>query len=240
MSELGKKTLKLHLLVVEDDFKISHLLKKFFENNGFNCSIANDSEQAKEILRFIRFDLALVDVMLPGENGIKLTKHIVQAMSTPVIILSAKSAVENRIGGLEVGADDYVSKPFDPNEVLLRVRAVLKRSSQGEIKNVTLGQYSFDLAREELSKAGRDVSLSAADKTILGILATKANQTITREEICEIVKTRGENINNRTVDLRIYRLRKKLNDDSHVPKYFKTVRGRGYILVPDEIEFFQK
>ena len=237
INEFSNKSVCPHILVVEDDFKISLLLKSFFESNSFICSLAEDSEHARKLLEVFRFDLALVDVMLPGENGIELTEYIVHSSDTPVIILSAKKAVESRISGLEAGADDYVSKPFNPQEVLLRVKAVLKRSTQADIKCITLGDYTFDLNREELSKAGSPVNLSAADKTILGIMAVQSNRTISREEICRMVKTRGETITGRTVDLRIYRLRKKLKDDTQVPKYLKTVRGRGYVLVPDEIEF---
>ena len=233
----NSKSIRPHILVVEDDLKISQLLKRFLDCNGFHCSPAGDAEEARILLQTIGFDLALVDVMLPGENGISLTEHIISTTTTPVIILSARTTVENRIDGLLAGVDDYIPKPFSPQEVLLRIKAVLRRSEKADIGRIAFGDFIFDLERGELSSCDLTVSLSDAERTILNILAARANQTVSREEICRLVSTKGERITDRTVDLRISRLRKKLGDNPQVPKYLKTVRGKGYIFVPDDIEF---
>ncbi len=225
-----------HILFVEDDNKISELLKLFLNKNGFNCSLASNAQQARELLGTFRFDLSLVDVMLPGEDGVSLTRHIKENTETPVIILSAKSEVENRITGLEAGADDYVMKPFDPQEVVLRIKAVIRRTPYEKIKKVSFGRFEFDLFRGELTFDGEDILLSDAEKSILTILASRSNRTTSREVICRQASSKGEHIIDRTVDLRISRLRRKLLDDPQNPRFLKTVRGKGYVLVPDQVE----
>ena len=225
-----------HILFVEDDNKISELLKLYLNKNGFNCSLASNAQEARELLETFRFDLSLVDVMLPGEDGVSLTRHIKANTETPVIILSAKSEVENRITGLEAGADDYVMKPFDPQEVVLRIKAVIRRTPYEKIKNVAFGRFEFDLFRGELTFDGDNILLSDAEKSILTILASRSNRTTSREVICRLASAKGEHIIDRTVDLRISRLRRKLLDDPQNPRFLKTVRGKGYVLVPDQVE----
>ena len=218
---------KNHLLVVDDDDRIRNLLKDFLKNNNFMVSTAIDAEKAKTKLDFLKFDLIILDVMMPGKNGYELTKEIKKNQRTPIILLTAKGEVENRIKGLELGADDYISKPFEPKELLLRINNIISKESRlDENKIHQIGSALVNLNKMfiELKKSTKKINLS--EKKVLIEMISNPGKTYTRERIGVISGIKQE----RSIDVMITRLRQKIEIDPKNPKYLQTIRGSGYVL----------
>ena len=221
-----------HLLVVDDDERLRGLLRRYLADNGFRITLAADAAEARLKLKSLEYDLAIVDVMMPGENGFELTASLKAERRVPVLLLTAMAEAENRIHGLEQGADDYLVKPFEPRELVLRIRNILARStvdgaSAGEMR---FGGFRFDLKRAELWRGDESVHLTAAEAALLGALAGRAGTPVSRERLAEEAQFSG---NVRTVDVQMTRLRRKIERDPKFPRYLQTVRGIGYVLKPD-------
>lgn len=221
-----------HLLVVDDDARIRDLLSRYLMTSGFRVTTAADAEEARRSLASIAFDLLVLDVMLPGESGFELTRDLKRHSPVPILLLTAMAEPEDRINGLERGADDYLVKPFEPRELVLRIRNILQRSPAApeERREVRLGVCRFDLQRNELFRGGDLVHLTAAEAALLGVLAGRAGEPVTREALSEQAQFSG---NVRTVDVQMTRLRRKIEKDPKFPRYLQTVRGTGYVLRPD-------
>ena len=219
-----------HILVVDDDARLRQLLSRYLAENGYLVSTAADAEEASRQLASMEFDLIVLDVMMPGENGFDLTRRLREVNDVPILLLTAMGDTKDRIIGLDAGADDYVGKPFEPRELLLRIASVLRRSSR-EVPHraniVRFGRFCFDLDRHELSEDGNVVYLTTAEAGLLAILARNAGETLSREAMADLGGSEG---NLRTVDVQITRLRKKIEDDPRMPRHLQTVRGRGYVL----------
>src|SRR5947199_2465340 len=221
-----------HLLVVDDDLRLRELLRRYLSDSGFRVTGAADAAEARAQLASFAFDLVVLDVMMPGESGIELTRSLRQraAPHIPVLLLTAMGEPEDRVNGLEQGADDYLSKPFEPRELVLRIRNLLQRRPATDVasKDIRLGGCRFDVMRGELYRGGDLVHLTAAEAGLLSILAQKAGQAVSREELS--ISLSG---NVRNVDVQMTRLRRKIERDQRFPRYLQTVRGTGYILKPD-------
>ena len=221
-----------HLLVVDDDSRIRGLLTRYLTANGFRVTAAASAEEARRHLAGMAFDLLIIDVMMPGESGMDLTEHLRETSDVPVLMLTARSETENRIRGLELGADDYLAKPFEPRELLLRITAILKRGGLPpvpEIEFVRFGPFSFHLARGELKRGGHSVRITDREREMLRVFSGRPGETIRRHEIINSSGASGE----RTVDVQINRLRRKIEADPSNPVHLQTVRGIGYRLVVD-------
>lgn len=233
MNKSGKDKNKPHILVVDDDDRLRNLLRRFLLENDLLVSTAKSAEEAKHLLKLFAFDLLVLDVMMPGESGLSLTQEIRKTSTVPVLMLTAMGEVENRISGLESGADDYLTKPFEPRELLLRIRNILKRLpvlEEEEKHIIRLGLCSYDTKEEALFRDGNKVRLTPAESVLMKIFAERAGQILSREEV---TKKTGEENNPRTIDVQITRLRSKIENDPKVPRYLQTIRGKGYILLPD-------
>lgn len=220
-----------HLLVVDDDTRIRALLNRYLSENGFRVTVAADALEARRKLEGMEFDLIILDVMMPGESGLALTRGLKQIRRVPIILLTALAEAPARIEGLEAGADDYVSKPFDPRELVLRINNILRRSpSDGAAaEQIMFGPFTFSLARRELKKAMQPVRLTDREMEIMAFFAARAGETIARHELAGGDGEIGE----RTIDVQINRLRRKIEDDPANPVYLQTVRGIGYRLAVD-------
>ncbi|MBR9973002.1 response regulator [Magnetospirillum sulfuroxidans] len=222
-----------HILVVDDDDRLRQLLRKYLSDNGYLVSTAADAAEARAKLAMVEADLIVLDVMMPGEDGLSLTRHLRQSGAIPILLLTAMGEIEDRIGGLESGADDYLTKPFEPRELLLRIASILRRSPKidlGGAKLLGLGACVWDMARAELRQGDEVVHLTTAERELLGILAEAAGQAVSRDDLANRT---GNGANPRAIDVQVTRLRKKLEDDSRLPRYLQTVRGQGYMLRPD-------
>jgi two-component system phosphate regulon response regulator OmpR len=222
-----------HLLVVDDDVRLRQLLSRYLSENGFLVSTAADAGEARRQLASMAFDLIVLDVMMPGESGIALTRSLRRENSVPILLLTAMGDTADRINGLDSGADDYLGKPFEPRELLLRIGNVLRRSNRDAVapKNlVCFGRFTLDLERQELAEGDAVVHLTTAEASLLAILAQKPGQTLSREDLAAEAGIEG---NLRTVDVQITRLRKKIEIDPRLPRHLQTVRGRGYVLWVD-------
>lgn len=222
-----------HILVVDDDTRLRELLQRFLREHGYLVSTAKDADEAREMLKHYKFHLLIVDVMMPKENGFEFLEKLRQESLTPVIMLTAMGGVEDRIVGLEKGADDYISKPFDTKELLLRINNVLRRYQDGkeQKEKLSLGLCVFDMQSKELSQNnGSILHLTAVEQKLLVILGGKSGQVFTREKLSEIL---GAGQSPRSIDVQITRLRKKIEKDSKNPRYLQTVRGKGYMLLTD-------
>jgi two-component system phosphate regulon response regulator OmpR len=219
-----------HLLVVDDDKRLRELLRRYLSDNGFRVTTAGDASEARSNLASFAFDLVVLDVMMPGENGLALTRALRSEGGVPVLLLTAMAEPEDRINGLEQGADDYLSKPFQPRELVLRIRNVLQRrpATDAGSRDIRFGGCRFDVVRGELYRGGDIVHLTAAEAGLLSILVEKAGQAVSREELS--VSLSG---NVRNVDVQMTRLRRKIERDPRFPRYLQTVRGTGYTLKPD-------
>jgi two-component system phosphate regulon response regulator OmpR len=220
-----------HLLVVDDDDRIRTLLKEFLSRQGFRVTAAAHADAAKRMLQLLDFDLLILDVMMPGEDGFSLSKWVRTNSNVPILILTARGLPDDRIMGLSIGADDYLSKPFEPQELLLRIEAILRRTGVKPAlpKSINMGPFSFDLERSELSKNGALVRLTEAESQLLKYLAERANVPVDRMDLAkDSVDTTG-----RAVDVQVTRLRRKIEQDPKNPRYLQTVRGKGYMLAPD-------
>jgi two-component system phosphate regulon response regulator OmpR len=220
-----------HLLVVDDDNRIRDLLKQFLSRAGFRVTVAPDATSARKLLETLDFDLLVVDVMMPGEDGFSLTRWVRRRGATPVLILTARGLPDDRIEGLSLGADDYLAKPFEPQELLLRVEAILRRAGPKPSgpRRVKLGHYDFDLDRNELTREGASIRLTEAEAQLLKVLALNAHAPVDRLDLArDTADSTG-----RAVDVQVTRLRRKIELDPRNPRYLQTVRGIGYMLAPD-------
>ncbi len=218
-----------HLLVIDDDTRIRTLLKQYLTSRGYRVTVAGNAEEARRRLTGLDFDLLIVDVMMPGESGIELTKSLRGKADVPILMLTALSETDNRIAGLEAGADDYLPKPFDPRELLLRISNILRRGGpapQPKVEQVVFGPYTYQIAKRELKKGGEILKLTDREQEILAIFAERAGETIPRHELVIGDAEVGE----RTIDVQINRLRRKIERDPANPVWLQTVRGIGYRL----------
>jgi two-component system phosphate regulon response regulator OmpR len=224
----------VHILVVDDDLRLRKLLQRYLQENGFLVTGAKDAETARMFLQYYNFDLLIVDVMMPNETGIEFLQKLRADSDVPAIVLTAMGETEDRIVGLEAGADDYLPKPFEPKELILRIKNILKRIPLKKDENrqlLSLGQFVFDLDKKELSsKLGDIVHITPVEQAILSVLGTKVGQIFTREKLAVIL---GAEQGLRSIDVQITRLRKKIENDSKNPRYLQTVRGKGYMLLTD-------
>jgi two-component system phosphate regulon response regulator OmpR len=221
-----------HILVVDDDRRIRGLLQSFLVENGFRISVAATAAEAREQMRIMAFDLVVLDIMMPGETGLSLTQSLRAAgNSVPVLMLSALAEPSDRIAGLETGSDDYLTKPFEPRELLLRIRSLLRRQDQPQRQRaeVAFGPYVFHLQRGELRKGAEPVRLTSRERELLRTLAAGAGTPVARGELTPEASEEGA----RSVDVQINRLRQKIEDDPSNPVYLQTVRGAGYVLHVD-------
>ncbi len=218
-----------HLLVVDDDTRIRELLRQFLNSNGFRVTVACNAGDARRKLRGLDFDMLILDVMMPGEDGVALTVSLREERDIPILMLTARSETDSRIAGLEAGADDYLAKPFDPRELILRVTNILKRGAPPRppaLEQIVFGPYTFQITRRELKCAGKPIKLTDREQEILALFATRAGETIPRQELVGADGKVGE----RTIDVQINRLRRKIEEDPANPVWLQTVRGVGYRL----------
>ena len=221
-----------HLLVVDDDRRIRELLSRFLGANGFRVTAAASGEEARRHLSMMAFDLLIVDVMMPGESGLEFTEQLRTTSDVPILMLTARSEAPHRIRGLEVGADDYLAKPFEPRELLLRVANILKRRSQpppAAAEAIRFGPYLFHMERGELRRGEDVVRITDRERDILRIFAARPGDTIRRHEFLKVSDGGGE----RAVDVQMNRLRRKIETDPSNPVYLQTTRGIGYRLLVD-------
>ena len=218
-----------NLLVVDDDQRIRDLLKEYLIKEGFIISTADCAEDAREKMRYINYDLIILDVMMPGDDGLKFTTEIRLISQTPIILLTAKSEIDSKIEGLETGADDYVTKPFSPKELVLRINSILKRSKDNKILNpeIFFGDYILNIETRDFTKSGTRVYLTERELNLLILLAESPGKPLSREDLAGIDEP------GRAVDVGINRLRKKIEDNPTMPIWLQTVRGKGYILRPN-------
>ena len=218
---------KLHILIVDDDDRIRSLLKEYLSENQYIVSTAENAEQAKIKLEFLKFDVIILDVMMPGQNGYELTKEVKKTKKIPIILLTAKGEVENRIKGLELGADDYLGKPFEPKELLLRIKNIIRYNNKTEIKSkYFVGEAQVDLNKMNISLQQKIRKINTSEKKVLIEMLSNPGKTFSREEIGKI-----SGINQvRSIDVMITRLRQKLEINPKNPKFLQTIRGSGYVL----------
>jgi two-component system phosphate regulon response regulator OmpR len=222
---------KKHILIVDDDDRIRELIKEYLQNNNFYTTTAKNSEDAKNKIKLIKFDLIILDIMMPGQSGLELSKEIKETSDQPIILLTAMGGTSDRISGLETGADDYLPKPFEPKELLLRIKNILKRVKKNKNLNPILkfGVIKVDLEKMSIKSKKGETKLNSAEKLLLENMILSVGQIFHREEISKIVHLSKE----RAVDVMITRLRQKIEPDPKNPKYLQTVRGNGYILWTD-------
>ena len=218
---------KSHILIVDDDNGIRNLLKDYLSQNDYIVSTAENANQAKEKLNYLKFDIMILDVMMPGQNGYELTKEIKKQMKIPIILLTAKGEVENRIKGLELGADDYLGKPFEPKELLLRVKNIINKNAKLDLKSIhSIGKAKIDLNKMTVDVNDKFKKINNTEKKILIEMLANPGKTYSREEIGKISGISQE----RSIDVMITRLRQKIEKDPKNPKYLQTIRGSGYVL----------
>ena len=227
-----------HLLIVDDDERIRTLLQKFLIRNGFLVTAARDAAHARRILAGLEFDLIVLDVMMPGEDGMALTKSLRETMQTPIMLLTAKGETDSRIEGLEAGADDYLAKPFEPKELLLRINAILRRmpdtlAEEIAPKVLMLGTIRYDMERGEMWLGDDLVRLTATEVQLMKIFSAQLGVALSRTTLVEeLGRDRGQ-AQERAVDVQITRLRRKIEENPKQPSYLQTVRGAGYMLAVD-------
>ncbi len=216
-----------HILLVDDDEGIRSLVKQYLNNNNFLVTTANNAEDAKEKVSLIKFDLIVLDIMMPGKSGIDFTHENKDFLNTPIILLTAKGEALDRIEGLESGADDYLPKPFEPKELVLRINNILKKTKAKDIKKfIEFGRIKIDLNKLFIFKNEKEFKINNTEKIILEKMINAPGQTFSRDEIGKIINLDKE----RSIDVIITRLRKKIEDDPKNPKYLQTIRGSGYVL----------
>ena len=217
----------LHILVVDDDDRIRSLLKDYLSANSYFVSTAENSEEAKTKIKYFKFDIIILDVMMPGQSGYDLTKEIKKSLNIPIILLTAKSEVENRILGLELGADDYIGKPFEPKELLLRIKNIIKSKNKIDL-NVKhfIGSAEIDLNKMLIILDGKPKRINPTEKKVLLEMLANPGKTFSREDMGRISGINQE----RSVDVMITRLRQKIEKEPKKPKYLQTIRGSGYVL----------
>lgn len=224
---------KPHILVVDDDDRLRDLILRYLQKNEVIVNTAHDAKEAEELIGHLAFDLMVLDVMMPGENGFAFTKRLrAKGINIPILLLTAKGEIDDRVEGLQSGADDYLVKPFEPKELLLRIQAILRRMNkkQKAATSLRFGNFYFDFEREQLTDGVKIVDLTKVEATLLKILAKKPGDVFTREQLAEITE---QDPNSRTIDVQITRLRKKIEKNPKVPRFLQTVRGSGYVLRPE-------
>ena len=222
---MGK--IKYHILVVDDDDRIRELVKEYLNDNEFIVSTANSAEEAKIKLDYFKFDLIVLDVMMPGQNGFEFTKEIKKNSNLPIILLTAKGEVENRIQGLELGADDYLGKPFEPKELLLRINNIVKKSKKTNLNKINkIGEAKVDLNKMSIQLKSKINKINNVEKKVLIEMLTNPGKTYSRIQIGEISNIKQE----RSIDVMITRLRQKIELKPKNPKFLQTIRGSGYVL----------
>lgn len=223
-----------HILVVDDDTRLRILLQRYLREQGFLVSAAKDAFEAEDFLNYYKFDLLVIDIMMPKISGTELLKKLrTQNNSIPVVLLTAMGETVDRINGLELGADDYISKPFEPKELILRINNILKRTVEmkKQASKLIFDKICYDLDKGELlDEIGKTIHITPVERTLLTLLGKNIGELYTREELAEIL---GVNENLRTVDVQITRLRKKIEKDTKNPRYLQTVRGKGYMLISE-------
>ncbi|MFY2824268.1 response regulator [Ruegeria sp. MALMAid1280] len=227
-----------HLLIVDDDERIRDLLKKFLMRSGFLVTAARDAAHARRVLSGLDFDMIVMDVMMPGEDGVSLTRTLRETHSTPILLLTARGETEHRIAGLEAGADDYLAKPFEPKELLLRINAILRRmpetpAQDTATKILNLGPIRYDVERGEMWQGEEPVRLTATESQLMKIFSAQPGEPISRAKLVEDLGRDKGQAQERAVDVQITRLRRKIEQDPKQPRYLQTVRGAGYMLAPD-------
>lgn len=227
-----------HLLVVDDDERIRGLLQKFLVRNGFLVSVARDSAHARRLLAGLEFDMLVLDVMMPGEDGIALTRDLRKTLTVPILLLTAKGETANRIEGFEAGADDYLIKPFEPKELLLRINAILRRVPMVKPntpvpKVLHMGAVRYDMDRGELWRSSDLIRLTATEAALMRVLSAQPGAALSRDQLIGDAPRDEGGGQDRAVDVQITRLRRKIEDDPKQPRYLQTVRGEGYMLQPD-------
>ena len=216
-----------HILIVDDDDRIRILLKDYLSEKKYTVSTAENAEQAKNRLEYFKFDLLILDVMMPGEDGYALTRDIKKKIDVPIILLTAKGEVENRIKGLELGADDYIGKPFEPKELLLRIKNIIKKTSKIDIETKQkIGQAEIDLNKMIINFKNKSIKINNSEKKVLIEMLSSPGKTFSREKIGKISGITQE----RSIDVMITRLRQKIEVNPKNPKFLQTIRGSGYVL----------
>nr|WP_112321292.1 response regulator [Oceanibium sediminis] len=227
-----------HILVVDDDERIRDLLKKFLSRHDYWVTTARDAAHARKLLEGLEFDLLVIDVMMPGEDGFALTRDLSDRISTPILLLTAKGDSDDRIRGLEAGADDYLPKPFEPRELLLRINAILRRVPRSDGQNeppktLQMGAFRYDMTRGELWHGKDMIRLTATESALMRIFSASPNEAISRTQLVKDLGRDDGQAQERAVDVQITRLRRKIEADPKTPRYLQTVRGAGYMLAPD-------
>ena len=216
-----------HILIVDDDDRIRILLKDYLSEKKYTVSTAENAEQAKNRLEYFKFDLLILDVMMPGEDGYALTRDIKKKIDVPIILLTAKGEVENRIKGLELGADDYIGKPFEPKELLLRIKNIIKKTSKIDLETKQkIGQAEIDLNKMIINFENKSIKINNSEKKVLIEMLSSPGKTFSREKIGKISGITQE----RSIDVMITRLRQKIEVNPKNPKFLQTIRGSGYVL----------
>ena len=216
-----------HILVVDDDDGIRNLVKQYLNENNFLVTTANSAEDASKKIEVVKFDLIVLDIMMPGKSGLEFTQENKNSIKTPIILLTAKSEVSERVEGLEVGADDYLPKPFEPKELVLRIKNILNKTKRRDLKRVIeFGSIKIDLNKHLIIKNSKEYKINNAEKIILEEMINSSGKTFSRDEIGRILDLDKE----RSIDVIITRLRKKIESDPKYPKYLQTIRGAGYVL----------
>jgi two-component system phosphate regulon response regulator OmpR len=235
--EISALVLKPHILVVDDDDRLRTLLRRYLAEQGFVVSTAMSAADAREKLKNLSYDLMVLDIMMPGETGLQLTVSLrsegaTRMGQTPILLLTARGEPDDRIAGFETGADDYLSKPFEPRELLLRIQSILRRSvkPKATLPLQKFGQWTYDPARDELRSGSENIKLTDMEAGLLRILAAEPGVPLSRETLAE--RSKGV-INDRTIDVQVTRLRRKIEVDAKNPRFLVTVRGEGYMLMPD-------
>ena len=218
---------KAHILIVDDDDRIRELVKQYLNENDYLVTTANSAEDAKEKVNIIKFDIIILDIMMPGQSGLDFTNENKKKINTPIILLTAKGETSDRIEGLEIGADDYLAKPFEPKELVLRIKNILdKTKSKSQKRVVNFSNINIDLNKSLIIKNNREFKINNTEKIILEKMINSPGETFTREEIGKLINLDKE----RSIDVIITRLRKKIETNPKNPKFLQTIRGAGYVL----------
>jgi two-component system phosphate regulon response regulator OmpR len=221
------KKFKAHILIVDDDDRIRELVKQYLNENDYLVTTANSAKDAKEKVNIIKFDIIILDIMMPGQSGLDFTNENKKKINTPIILLTAKGEASDRIKGLEIGADDYLAKPFEPKELVLRIKNILdKTKSKSQKRVVNFSNINIDLNKSLIIKNNREFKINNTEKIVLEKMINSPGETFTREEIGKLINLDKE----RSIDVIITRLRKKIEVDPKNPKFLQTIRGTGYVL----------
>ena len=226
---------KAHILVVDDDTRLRDLLRSFLSRNGFRVTTAGDAREARERMQSLDFDLMVLDLMMPGETGLDLARALRKSKDIPILMLTAMGEARDRIAGFEHGADDYLTKPFEPRELLLRINSIMRRvaapapgAAEPQPEAVVMGPFRFDVRRGELVRGATRVRITEAEVGLLRALALNLGRTLSRETLARLL---GGDVNARTIDVQVTRLRRKMEPDPGYPRYLQTIRGQGYRLM---------